>query len=86
LFPDAPPAPMFVTPESTGLGDMASALGTWMMTLGKPLAAGLLLLATTLAALGWVIVRVAWRIQVVSAWRRRARRRLRRARRAETTR
>jgi uncharacterized protein (DUF2062 family) len=48
-----------------------------MVALGKPLAAGLVLLAVTLAAVGWIAVRVGWRCHVVHAWRRRAR--LRRA-------
>ena len=48
-----------------------------MTALGKPLAVGLVLLAVTLAALGWVVVRVGWRCHAVLGWRRRAR--LRRA-------
>ena len=49
----------------------------WTLSLGKPLAVGLLALALTLAALGYVGVKFAWRVQVVSAWRARARRRRR---------
>jgi uncharacterized protein len=45
----------------------------WMGQLGKPLALGLALLALTLAAVGWIAVRVSWRCHTVWAWRRRAR-------------
>ena len=49
--------------------------GTWMLSLGKPLALGLAALALTLALAGYVLVQAAWRIQVRLAWRKRARRR-----------
>ncbi|HWD22528.1 MAG TPA: DUF2062 domain-containing protein [Burkholderiales bacterium] len=49
----------------------------WALALGKPLAVGLLALALTLAALGYVGVKFFWRVHVVSAWRARARRRRR---------
>lgn len=49
----------------------------WTLALGKPLAVGLVALALTLAALGYVVVKFAWRLHVVSAWRARARRRRR---------
>ena len=52
-----------------------SALGAWMLALGKPLAVGLIALASTLALLGYVAVQVGWRAYVVAAWRARARRR-----------
>lgn len=52
-----------------------SALFDWMVQLGKPLAVGLLLLALTLATLGFIAVRVGWRCHAVWAWRRRARQR-----------
>ena len=45
----------------------------WIAQLGKPLALGLALLALTLAALGWITVRISWRCHTVWAWRRRAR-------------
>jgi len=45
----------------------------WMGQLGKPLAIGLAMLALTLAGLGWLTVRIAWRCHTVWAWRRRAR-------------
>jgi uncharacterized protein (DUF2062 family) len=48
---------------------------SWMVSLGKPLAVGLVALACTLALLGYVTVRLAWRGWVVVTWRARARRR-----------
>ena len=55
--------------------DGAAALGDWMVALGKPLAVGLVALASTLAVIGYVAVQIGWRMYVVSAWRSRARRR-----------
>mgnify|MGYP003453864737 FL=1 len=49
----------------------------WMAAMGKPLALGLVLLGVTLAATGWVVVRLGWRAHAVWAWRRRARLRAR---------
>jgi uncharacterized protein (DUF2062 family) len=74
LFPDAravPPA--FHPPADAGLAGYLPSLVDWMTALGKPLAAGLVLLAVTLAVLGWIAVRVGWRCHVVHSWRRRAR-------------
>ena len=48
----------------------------WMLSLGKPLGLGLIALALGLAVLGWFSVWFGWRWYVVSAWRRRAKRRL----------
>lgn len=50
------------------------ALIDWMISLGKPLAVGLPLLAITLAALGYLAVDLAWRIYVRLAWQRRSKR------------
>ena len=52
-------------------GDWLTAMIHWTLALGKPLAIGLLVLALGLAAAGYVIVRVAWRVYVTLAWRRR---------------
>jgi hypothetical protein len=71
--------PAFHMPTGAGIAGFMPALSTWMIGLGKPLAVGLVLLATTLAATGWVVVRVGWRCHAVWAWRRRARRRQRSA-------
>ena len=46
-----------------------------LLALGKPLALGLLALACTLAALGYVATYCAWRAWAITAWRARARRR-----------
>src|SRR5580765_3868970 len=39
-------------------------LGEWCLAMGKPLALGLLALALTLAALGYIVARVGWRVYV----------------------
>jgi uncharacterized protein len=49
----------------------------WFISLGKPFAVGLPLLAITLALLGYAGVRVLWRVMVVLEWRHRAARRRR---------
>ncbi|MBI2753566.1 MAG: DUF2062 domain-containing protein [Betaproteobacteria bacterium] len=55
--------------------DSMRALLDWSLALGKPLAVGLVALALTLAALGYVGVQIGWRAYVIMAWRARARRR-----------
>ena len=52
-----------------------SALWEWTLSLGKPLAVGLVALALTLALAGYVVAAIAWRLHVVRAWRKRADRR-----------
>lgn len=47
------------------------AMFDWMLSLGKPLAVGLPLLAVTLAALGYLLVDNAWKIYVRLTWRHR---------------
>ena len=67
-----------VTPfefDWSDFGASMDALGEWAVSLGKPLALGLVALAITLAVIGYVAVQIGWRIYVVSAWRARARRR-----------
>jgi uncharacterized protein (DUF2062 family) len=51
----------------------------WCLSLGKPLALGLVALALTLAAAGYLAVRIGWRLYVVGAWRARALHRQRRS-------
>ena len=63
----------------SNIGESMSALGAWMLALGKPLAVGLVALGCTLAGVGFVAVHLAWRAYVFSAWRARARRRRARA-------
>jgi uncharacterized protein (DUF2062 family) len=55
--------------------DSMQGLFGWMLSLGKPLAVGLPALGLTLAVLGYVGVRLGWRIYIVLAWRARCRRR-----------
>lgn len=61
-------------PEMDGMGffEWAAALLPWLGELGKPLAVGLVLLAGTLALLGYFTVRAAWRVHLLRAWRARA--------------
>lgn len=59
-------------------GDWAGstrALVDWMLSLGPPLALGLVALALTLALVGYFAVQLAWRAYVVTHWRARGRRR-----------
>lgn len=51
------------------------AMSTWVIDLGKPLGIGLFVLATVLAVLGYLGVRLAWRIYLLRAWQARKRRR-----------
>lgn len=55
-------------------GDSLLALSVWLGQLGWPLAVGVLLLATVFAMLGYVAVRVGWRVWLVRSWQRRKRR------------
>ncbi len=55
------------------IGSM-DAMGRWMMSLGAPLALGLLLLASMLAALGYLTVRGLWSVYLRRAWRARRQR------------
>jgi uncharacterized protein (DUF2062 family) len=58
-------------------GGSLDALLHWAASLGKPLAVGLVVLALTLAAVGYFGTRIGWRLYVVLAWRARKRRRRR---------
>lgn len=60
------------------VGEWIPALLDWLASIGKPLLAGLPLLALILAIIGYFGVRCAWRLYVRCAWRKRqARRRTR---------
>lgn len=50
----------------------------WLISLGKPLAVGLVALGLTLAGAGYIAVHLAWRAWVVHAWRKRKAQRARR--------
>lgn len=52
-------------------------LPDWFVSLGKPFAVGLPLLAITLAILGYVGVRLLWRLMVIWEWHRRTAKRRR---------
>ena len=58
--------------------DSSAALMHWMLSLGMPLAVGLLALAVTLAIAGFFAVQWGWRLHVILAWRARARHRAKR--------
>lgn len=70
----------FVPPpdmHDLSLVEWAQSLLPWALELGRPLAVGLVLLASMLAVAGYFAVRAIWRIWLVRAWRARsARRRL----------
>lgn len=56
----------------TGFLNWMEALGPWMAGLGAPLALGLVLLASSLALIGYGVVRALWRWHLVRSWRARA--------------
>ena len=55
--------------------DSCEAMLHWMLSLGAPLAVGLVALSLTLAALGYAVVHFGWRAYVMFKWRARARKR-----------
>lgn len=63
-------------PEWTGsdLPGWISAIGSWMADLGRPLALGLIVLASSLAVAGYLLTRIAWRSYLIHHWRKRRRR------------
>jgi len=69
---------IFVAPPEygdAGLVVWIEELGAWMIHLGEPLVLGLVLLATILAVLGYLVTRFTYRLYLVRAWRHRAARR-----------
>jgi hypothetical protein len=67
----------FVKPPDFEMGNLVAwtqAMLDWMIGVGKPLGIGLVLLALTLAAIGYVLTKAAWRWWLIRAWRRRAKR------------
>ena len=67
----------FVAPPDWGPEGMwawVQALAQWMAHLGRPLALGVVLLASLLAAAGYFGVRMAWRAYLLHAWHKRRRR------------
>ncbi len=77
---------LFIPPEGQALtppdfnpmawGQWMEAMGLWILSLGKPLGLGLILLASLLAPIGYGVVRLLWRLYLVRAWQRRKTRRL----------
>jgi len=70
--------PLAVEPYAWDWGhwiDSLQGLAHWTLALGRPLAVGLVALALTLAAAGYLAVQLAWRAYVILAWRARRRRR-----------
>lgn len=68
----------FVPPPEYGADGLLTWLGNlidWMIGLGMPLALGLVLLASLLAAVGYGVMRFIWRLYLVRSWRQRAARR-----------
>lgn len=53
------------------LADWPHAIVQWMTGVGRPLGLGLVLLACGLALMGYFVVKAAWRIHLLIAWRRR---------------
>jgi len=53
------------------LGASLEAFLRWAMSMGTPLAIGLVALALGLAALGYACVQIGWRAYVIRAWRKR---------------
>jgi uncharacterized protein (DUF2062 family) len=66
------PATHFVAPpeyDDQGLIAWGQALTHWMQGLGTPLALGLTCLASLLAVSGYFVVRIAWRVWLIRAFR-----------------
>ena len=57
--------------EWSQLGLTVEAFVKWLLSMGMPLAVGLVALALILAALGYACVQIGWRAYVIRAWRRR---------------
>jgi uncharacterized protein (DUF2062 family) len=66
---DAARMPTTFSMEGHDLTSWIPAMTDWMVSLGKPLAVGLPLLAVTLAVAGYLLVDGGWRLYVHLAWR-----------------
>ena len=67
--------PLALELEGKGLMEWLPAALYWLVSVGKPLAIGLPLLAVLLAVAGYFLVDWAWRLHVCYKWRERRRRR-----------
>ncbi|MBN8285424.1 DUF2062 domain-containing protein [Zoogloea sp.] len=66
----------FTPPPEWSGGDVlggVAALADWMIALGRPLALGLVVLASCLAVTGYLLTRIAWRTYLIHHWRKRRR-------------
>ena len=64
----------FVAPPEfsiTSFVGWTEAMQIWMLGVAKPLGIGLLVLAAGLALLGYFATKAAWRVYLISAWKRR---------------
>ena len=66
----ATPLPPAALPELTWRNGLDE-LWLWLLSLGKPLLIGLPLLALALSLLGYLAVRISWRLMVQLRWRQR---------------
>jgi len=66
-------APLSPPPEMqwSRLGASIEAFLDWTLSMGTPLAVGLVALALILAALGYACVQIGWRAYVIRKWRKR---------------
>ncbi|HPI60522.1 DUF2062 domain-containing protein [Zoogloea sp.] len=67
----------FTPPPEWSGGDVlggVAALADWMIALGRPLALGLVVLASSLALAGYLLTRIAWRTYLIHHWRKRRQR------------
>jgi uncharacterized protein (DUF2062 family) len=72
---DFVPPPEFNMSDFAAIGSWFSASVAWLGHLGFALVVGVLLLASVFAVVGYFGVRLAWRVWLVRAWRRRSLRR-----------
>lgn len=63
--------PLAFSLEGKGFTEWLPTALDWLASIGKPLLVGLPLLALLFSAIGYLLVRGAWRGYVISAWRRR---------------
>ena len=64
----------FVAPPEFSIATFAAwteAMQAWMLGVAKPLAIGLIVLAASLAVIGYFATKAAWRLYLIRAWRRR---------------
>jgi hypothetical protein len=54
-----------------GLLSWLEALAEWMSGLGRPLIVGLIVLASSLSLIGYLLTRIAWRAHLIHSWNKR---------------